>query len=385
MKKTAIFVLASIMIFILTAGCANNNTKPSATNAASVSPTASPIVTVNSPTANPTMPSSKVSTGLGTDITIKSSKSVSTDTSGKKVNALAQADVIMIAVALDEGKKVLDVKIDYAQPKINFDDKGVLVTNATVAPQTKKELGDKYGMKSASGIGKEWYEQIAALETWMKGKTVDQVMAMKTKQNGTEPAVPDEADLTSSVTISVDGFLRAFDKASKSAMEQGQTPTGLTKTGLGAVINISKSAGVSVSGGKSTDALGEADVTMVAVTIDSTGKIVGIAIDETQPKINFNAQGLLTTNVSTAQKTKVELDGTYGMKAASGIGKEWFEEVAALQTWMLGKTAEQVKAMKTTQGGDHPGVPSEADLTSSVTISVTAILDAFGKAAQNAS
>lgn len=379
MKKIATIVLASLMIFILTAGCANNNKGPTA------SPSVSPVVTYNSPTLNPTMPSSKVFTGFGTDIVISNSKGVSNDTSGNKVNALAQGDVIMAAVTIDEGKKVLDVKFDYAQSKINFDDKGALKTDTATVQLTKKELGDQYGMKKASGIGKEWYEQIAALESWMKGKTVDQVKAMKTKQNSTEPAVPDEADLTSSVTISVDGFLKAFDKAVKSAVEQGQTPTGLTKTGLGAVIDVSKSKSVSVADGKSNDALGEADVMMVAVTVDSTGKVVGIAIDEAQPKVNFNAQGELTTDVSTLQKSKVELGNEYGMKQASSIGKEWYEEVAALQTWMLGKTADQIKAMKVTTGGDHPGVPQEADLTSSVTISVTAILEAFNKAVQNAS
>lgn len=31
-------------------------------------------------------------------------------------------------------------------------------------PTTKKVLGDEYGMKSASPIGKEWYEQAEALE-----------------------------------------------------------------------------------------------------------------------------------------------------------------------------------------------------------------------------
>ena len=273
-----------------------------------------------------------------------------------------------------------------AQSKINFDNKGNLVTDTSVAQLTKKELGDQYGMKQASGIGKEWYEQIAALEQWMKGKTVDQVMAMKTVQrDANHPAVPDEADLTSSVTISVDGFLRALDKASKSAKDYGVTPTGLTKTGLGTIISVSKSKSVAVENGKSSDALGEADVTMVAVTVDSNGKIVGVCIDQAQPKVNFNAQGLLTTDISTVQKTKVELGDNYGMKKASGIGKEWYEEAAALGNWMLGKTAQQVLSMKTKQGGDHPGVPDEADLTSSVTISVTDILAAFNKAVSNAS
>jgi NifU-like protein involved in Fe-S cluster formation len=383
MKRITTIVLAAIMIFLLAAGCANNN-KPGASPSGAQS--VSPIVTVNSPTANPTMPASKVLTGLGTDISIKSSKSVSTDTSGNKADALAQADVVMAAVAIDEGGKVLNVKFDTAQVKINFDDKGNLVTDTSVVQLTKKELGDQYNMKSASGIGKEWYEQIAALENWMKGKTADEVMAMKTKEGAAgHPAVPDEADLTSSVTISVDVFLNAFDKAAKSAKDFGATPTGLTTTGLGCVIDVSKSKSVAVENGKSTDALGEADVMMVAVTLDSTGKIVAAVIDEAQPKVNFNAQGAVTTDLSTLQKSKVELGDQYGMKSASGIGKEWYEQAAAMQAWMLGKTVDEVKAMKTTAGGDHPGVPQEADLTSSVTISVTSIIEALGKAAQNAS
>ena len=124
---------------------------------------------------------------------------------------------------------------------------------------------------------------------------------------------------------------------------------------------------------------------MVAVTVDSNGKVVGAYIDQAQTKVNFNAQGVLTTDVSILQKTKVELGDNYGMKQASGIGKEWYEQAAALGSWMLGKTAQQVMAMKTKQGGDHPGIPDEADLTSSVTITVTDILAAFNKAVTNAS
>jgi predicted dinucleotide-binding enzyme len=383
MKKTAAIIFTSIMMVLLITGCANNNNPPSAspTGAASVSP----VVSASSPAGNTTTSAAKVLTGLGTDISINKSTGVSTDTSGKTVNALAQADVVMCAVAIDEGNKVLNVKFDTAQVKINFDDKGNLVTDTSVKQLTKKELGDQYGMKKASGIGKEWNEQIAALETWMKGKTVDQVKAMKTKQTDKESGVPDEADLTSSVTISVDVFLRAFDKAAKSAKDYGMAPTGTTTTGLGCIIDVAKSKGAAVENGKPTDAVGQADVMIVAVTLDSTGKIAGAVIDETQQKVNFNAQGVLTTDVSAVQKSKVELGDQYGMKKASGIGKEWYEQAAAFQTWMVGKTADQVKGMKVTSGGDHPGVPQEADLTSSVTISVTSILEALAKAVQNAS
>ncbi len=381
MKKSITILLALTIFLITAAGCSNNNK-----GGASASPTVTPAVTNNSATGNPTMTSSVVLTGFGTDISIKSSKGVSTDASNNPVNALAQADVIMAAVAIDEGGKILDVKFDAAQPKINFDDKGSLVTDVSVVQQTKKELGVQYGMKQASGIGKEWYEQAAALEQWMKGKTVDQAKAMKTTQkDANHPAVPDEADLTSSVTISVDGFLRALDKASKNAKDYGIMPAGTTKTGLGTVISISKSKGVAATDGTSQEALGEADITMVAVTVDSAGKIVGVYIDAAQQKVNFSAQGQLTTDVSAVQKTKVELGDNYGMKKASGIGKEWYEQAAALGSWMLGKTAQEVLSMKTKQGGDHPGVPDEADLTSSVTISVTEIIAAFNKAVADAS
>ncbi len=367
MKKSIMFFCVLIMFLLAATGCTNNNQDASP----------SPTVANNSPAASP----SAVLTGFGTDISIKSSKSVSAD-----AQALAQADVIMAAVSVDTGGKILDVKFDTAQTRINFDDKGNLVTDTSAVQKTKKELGDQYGMKKASGIGKEWYEQIAALEQWMKGKTVDEVKAMKTVQkDANHPAVPDEADLTSSVTISVDGYLRALDKASKNAKDYGATPERMTKTGLGTIISVSKSKSVSADGGKSVDALGQEDVTMVVVTVDSNGTIVGACIDQTQTKVNFNAQGLLTTDLAAPLKTKVELGDAYGMKNASPIGKEWYEQAAAFERRMIGKTAQQVLAIKTTQGGDHPGAPDEADLTSSVTISLTDILAAFNKAASDAS
>lgn len=40
---------------------------------------------------------------------------------------------------------------------------------------TKKELKDEYNMKPASGIGKEWYEQIAFLEDYIKTNGVDKI------------------------------------------------------------------------------------------------------------------------------------------------------------------------------------------------------------------
>ncbi|HHU49162.1 MAG TPA: hypothetical protein GXZ37_05540, partial [Clostridiales bacterium] len=61
--------------------------------------------------------------------------------------------------------------------------------------------------------GKEWYEQISELEKWMLGKTVDEIKNMKTKDN----AVPDDPELTSLITISVQDYINvvseSFDNA----------------------------------------------------------------------------------------------------------------------------------------------------------------------------
>ena len=38
-----------------------------------------------------------------------------------------------------------------------------------------RRSGDACGMKMASSINKEWNEQIAELEKWMAGKTVDEI------------------------------------------------------------------------------------------------------------------------------------------------------------------------------------------------------------------
>ena len=47
---------------------------------------------------------------------------------------------------------------------------------ATTFP-SKNELGDNYGMKKASSIGAEWYEQAAAMAAYVEGKTLDSYMA----------------------------------------------------------------------------------------------------------------------------------------------------------------------------------------------------------------
>jgi predicted small lipoprotein YifL/predicted DNA-binding ribbon-helix-helix protein len=370
MKKLLLLVLVSAMVLSLAlAGCGNKTTEETPAQSASEAPSTSAAVQPSAETSatESATTGAAVKTGLGSVISIAKSTSATADAA-----ALAEADIVSAAVTVDANGKILNVKIDMTQSKVNFDAKGQLTTDVASEVKTKVELGDEYGMKSASGIGKEWYEQIAALEDWMVGKTIDEVMALSMTSEGTT----DDPDLTSSVTIHVGDYLKAVQKAVANAKDFGVAVTGATKTGLGNVNSIAKSTGATA------DAAGVAqtDDVMFAVTLDESGKIVGAVIDTAQVQIAVDATGAVTSDLSAELKSKVELGDAYGMKSASGIGKEWYEQAAALAQWMIGKTVDEVAAIKVSD----EGTTTEADLTSSVTIHVGDYIKALQKAAANA-
>lgn len=74
---------------------------------------------------------------------------------------------------------------------------------------TKKALGADYGMVKASGIGKEWYEQIASLEESLIG--TDGKIALDEKGYATD------ADVISGTTINLMGINAAVQEAIKNA------------------------------------------------------------------------------------------------------------------------------------------------------------------------
>ena len=150
-------------------------------------------------------------TGLGHEISIASSKDATVDAAGN-----AQSDTMMAAVTVDANGKVLGIRLDVAQVKIAFDATGKITSDKTVRGKTKVELGTAYGMIKASKIGKEWFEQAAALESWMVGKTSTQIAGMSTTTNA-DGVVTSEADLNGKVTITVDEFLRVAAEAIQNA------------------------------------------------------------------------------------------------------------------------------------------------------------------------
>lgn len=139
-------------------------------------------------------------TGIGSTTTVTSTPATA------EAAAKVSVTTTMCAVTLDENGVIVGIQFDAVQPKSDWE-------NATVEPQTKKELKEGYGMKKASAIGKEWYEQAEALEAWCIGKTVEQVLAMGVNESG----YPTDADVTAGCTMGVSGYLAALEKAAAAA------------------------------------------------------------------------------------------------------------------------------------------------------------------------
>lgn len=132
-------------------------------------------------------------------------------------NGASQVNTTVCSVVLDADGKILSVIWDVQQTKIQFNVEGKVV-DTPENPLTKLEKGEAYGMRKASAIGKEWFEQIAAFREYVTGKTVDEVLRLPTFQRDeAHPQVPDVEDLKASVTVNVGDYLASLKKAAENA------------------------------------------------------------------------------------------------------------------------------------------------------------------------
>lgn len=130
-----------------------------------------------------------------------SSKSATEDSGG-----IAAMYTDFCALAVTDGR-IDGAVVDSAEPKIAFNKSGE--PRDITYDGTKLEQEEDYGMLIASTIGKEWYEQSEFFCNYIKGMSADEVSAIATGSDGK----PDEADLLSGCTISVDKYIKAVVKA----------------------------------------------------------------------------------------------------------------------------------------------------------------------------
>lgn len=276
MKKILALILVSLLVL---AGCGKSNETP------------------------------KGDAGLKIGTSVQSS--VRTDNVGAnerdKEHGKFESNVTYATVVIEDGK-IKAVSIDTAQNEIKFTTTAV---NEFVAKGTKKELGKDYGMN--------WHEQIAKLEAKLVGQSVEGI---------TEKAT--SADLGSSVSIDINGYIDAVNAAIANATEvEGLVEFGQTST-----------VSSKIEDGKPV----EINTVVSALGVDKDGKVVYSFIDEMQQKATIEGD---KATPDANLKTKAQLGKDYGMN--------WHEQVAAISKHIVGKTAADVKKL-------------DADVVSSVSI-----------------
>lgn len=345
MKKKIVLILSLAMLLFVLSGCGANGDKP-------------PVDTTPATTGEEVL-----KTGMAIISTFEKSADAG------EADGLAQVDSTVVAVTVDKDSKITNCKIDAAQTKINFSKAGALTTHLDTVFKSKQELGTEYGMAKASSIKKEWFEQANALAEYVVGKTAAEVKGIAVNEEG----VPTAAELTSSVTIKIGGYIAAIETAVNNANDIGAGSG--NKLGLGVYTTIEKSKDASEN-----DGVAQAYSNYAAVTFGADDKITSCIIDASQSNVNFSKEGKITSDKSSALKTKRELGADYGMAKVSTIKKEWFEQADALAKYVVGKTVAEVKGITL----DEKGAPSNAELSSSVTVSIADYITVIEKAAANA-
>lgn len=292
----------------------------------------------------------------------KSGLAILTDISGSKnaedgQNGLAVADSVVAALVLDKSGRIVDLKIDEAKTTIEFTKEGQLVTGLDTNFKSVKELGGEYGLKGASKIGKEWNEQVEAFENYAKGKTVEELKNISLKESG----APDDVDLNSSVTIKVDRFLEAVDKAARNSKDSKATEK--DKVGLSIITKIDSSKSFE----DGDDGVAKIDSLYAMTSVGTDGKITSAIIDGTNTDIEFDDIGEVTADFEEERKTKQELGEEYGMKAASSISKEWNEQADAIAEYVIGKTSAELETIEVADDGKAKDV----DLVSKATMAIS--------------
>ncbi len=365
MKKFST-LFALVLAMSLLAGCAGTPvvyytdcTCPPATHETPApAPTEAPAPAV---TETPVTAEGALKTGLAIVTDISGSTSATAEGNGK-----VKYDVTIAAVTLDDAGVIRSCIIDAVGTEAVFDASGAIITDLSLSfPQTKNELGEAYGMKAYAGSKYEWNEQAAALAEYAVGKTVEELKNGAVNESGYAA----DADLATTATIAIGGYVSAIEKAAMNAQNLG-AQTGDT---LKLAVNNRVDGITSNTEDSSTEL-----ITDVAALTMNGDTITSCYIDSLQAKVSFNDSGEITSDISSGVQTKNELGENYGMVAWAGAVAEWDQQAASFAAYVTCKTVEEVKGIAVNESTK----PTDADLASSVTIAIGGFQALIAKAAQ---
>ena len=302
--------------------------------------------------------------GMGVSLNMNSSKENN-----------AQVDATVAAVVLDKDGKIVAVKLDVAQSKMDITG-GQVDTEKTF--KTKVELGDDYNMVKFSDATHEWYEQAAAFEKYVIGKTGAEVAGLPTVVNDSGHTVTTDETLYASCSISISDFIEAIAKACNDEQGKSFQSDGGFKLGLAANTKADESKAATAE----EDGVVKMYSEFGAVVLGADGKILAAVTDATQPQITINAAGM--PGETKFNGTKRELKEGYNMVAYSNATLEWYEQARNFTDFAAGKTADELSKVETKINDEGHQVFVDEALYASCSISVDGMINVLVKAAGNA-
>lgn len=293
----------------------------------------------------------------------------------EEANGSGTVNTTAVAVLLDADGKIVKIDLDTAQYKAAWTTEGKIV--ATEDFRTKYDKGADYGMavaaidKNGDGKSLEWNEQADAFMATATGKTLDEVKALMADDGyGT-------GDLaTAGCTIHVTDFITALEKAVANAVDSEATAEDTLQVAM-----VGGASYSNADASEEADGIDELDTTVVAAVVNAEGKVVVAKTDSTQGKFSFDMNGASTLGDVTEIKSKLELGDDYAMapaaidKDGNGVTLEWYDQAAAFDTALVGKTADEIAGLNV------DGYGSEELLTAGCSMSVADMVAAAVAAA----
>ena len=260
------------------------------------------------------------------------------------------------AVVLDKNGKITDCKLDEMSFTVTLKEG---IPQAVTEFLSKLERGDEY-LPTPEELGdnktsnRSWEDQVEAFCDFVEGKTPGEVTGLAAT-DGKSEQIP-------GCDLIITDFIQAVDHAAMAAK--------------GAAVDRDDDLELALSAapGEGTSQEKPAyTIEMAAVTMADDGKITACMTDTLETELSV-AQGIFDT-VSGMLKTKRQKGDDYGMKVASPIKREWYEQADAFDTYAVGKTASQLSA--TPLGAD-----GKTDSITGCTVSVSSVLKNVVKAAK---
>ncbi len=310
--------------------------------------------------------------GVGIVASYGDAKDADGDTNGE-----CKAETTAVAVLLDDAGKFVDIAIDSVDAKAEWTSEGV--ASAAEEVKTKYELGTAYNMAAygkkhdgTDGKVLEWFEQIDAFVATAKGKTLDEVKAFVGEDTYTT------GDLAAAgCTISVGSIMTALEEAVKNAAASEATAEDTVKIAFATSVENTDAT-------EEKEGSVEFEETIVAAVTDKDGKVVVAKTDCAVVTVTFDTKGVATVDTAAEIKTKLDLGTDYNMAAygkkhdgSDGAVKEWFEQAAAFDAALVGKTASEFASL-----ADADGYGTGDLATAGCTIGISDMIKAADKAAK---